>query len=70
MKKVILQSTENSEIALDELVAEGLAERRGKKNWRLTWEGQDKGIEIWERLTENEKMMLFGMLDSLDTIDK
>jgi len=70
MKKVILQSAENSEIALEELVAEGLAERRGKKSWRLTWEGQDKGIEIWERLTENEKMLMFGMLCDLDVVEK
>jgi len=68
--KAILLSTNDAEVALDELVEKGLAERRGGKKWRLTYQGQTEGIEIWGRLSEAEKMLMFGMLQDLDVIKK
>ena len=68
--KTILLTQENAETALDELMSKKLAERRGVKEWRLTYRGQILGIKIWEGLNDTDKMLLFGMLAGLDTITK
>ena len=68
--KTILLSSEDANIALDKLIAKGLAERRGGNSWRLTYGGQTEGIKVWRNLTDTEKMLIFGMLEDLDRINK
>lgn len=66
MKNVVLLTPEAHSKALDTLVSQGLAEYRpGKNCWRLTWDGQDEGIKIFQSLAPTRKVLLLGMLHGL-----
>ena len=48
------------------MIQQGLAQQHpSKKLWSLTTAGQDKGLEIWMRLKDTEKVLLLGMLQGV-----